>query len=59
MPSKSFNFVLILNFISIKCITVEGELSKSFSLKLVKVINYLLNHFFQIFSPLATLTRAV
>lgn len=52
MPSKSFIFTLILNCTSIKYITVKDDLSKSFALKLVKVINYLLKHFFGVFPPL-------
>lgn len=39
MSSQSFHFIIhLLNCGSIKCITVEDELSKSFSLKLVKVL---------------------
>lgn len=51
MPSESFIFTLILNCTSIKYITVKDDLSKSFALKLVKVINYLLKHFFGFFPP--------
>lgn len=46
-----FNFILILNCVSIKRITIEDELSKSFALQLVKVINFLLSRFLD-FSPL-------